>query len=128
MTIITPRFAVASAVRDVYGDPSKVTDALIDQYYDFLLREGNRRASRMRLSSSEEDPIAARLGELHMPVLILWGGWGGKDRWILPKYAQRFHDAIPGSKLVIFDSLGHVPMEEDPVASARPVRELLAAP
>jgi len=56
-------------------------------------------------------------------VLILWGG---RDRWILPRYGERFRDAIAGSRLVVFDSLGHVPMEEDPAATVRVAREFLA--
>lgn len=121
-TIITPRFVIASNVRQVYGDPSKVTDALIDQYYDFLLREGNRRASRIRLSEPEDTSVAAHLGELKLPVLILWGR---EDRWVPLKYGERMRDAIPGAKLAVFDGLGHVPMEEDPATTIRPVRELL---
>jgi pimeloyl-ACP methyl ester carboxylesterase len=114
--VVTPRFAVAASLRDVYGDPSKVTDELVDRYYDLLLREGNRRATRIRLSMPDDTDTARHLGELRLPVLILWGA---RDRWILPKYGERFRDAIPGARLVVFGELGHVPMEEDPVATAR---------
>src|SRR5262249_33246676 len=119
--ILTPRFIVAANVRAVYGEPAKVTDELIDRYYDLLLREGNRRATRIRLSRTDELD-ASRLRDLKMPVLILWGE---RDRWILPKYGERYRDAIPGAKLVVFPGLGHVPMEEDPVATAAPVRDFL---
>jgi pimeloyl-ACP methyl ester carboxylesterase len=40
--------------------------------------------------------------------------WGGRDRWIPPEDAKRFHDDIPGSRLIMYDRLGHIPMEEDP--------------
>ena len=121
-TVVTPRFIVAASVREVYGDPGKVTDELIDRYYDLLLREGNRRATRMRLALPDDTAAARRLGELRLRVLILWGG---RDRWILPKYGERFRDAIPGARLVVFGELGHVPMEEDPVATARAVSAFL---
>jgi pimeloyl-ACP methyl ester carboxylesterase len=120
--VVTPRFIVAANVRAVYGDPSKVTDETVDRYYDLLLREGNRRATRLRLSQADEPVDAGRLRELRMPVLILWGA---RDRWILPKYGERYRDAIPGAKLVVFDALGHVPMEEDPVATAAAVRDFI---
>ena len=44
---VTPRFAVAKSLHDVYGEPSRVTDARIDDYYDLLLRAATatRRAS-----------------------------------------------------------------------------------
>jgi pimeloyl-ACP methyl ester carboxylesterase len=118
----TPRFMVTGSLREVYGDPSKVTDALVDQFLDLNLRAGNREATRLRFLTPPDD-IAGRLGELRLPVLILWGG---RDRWILPRYGERFRDAIAGSRLVVFDSLGHVPMEEDPAATVRVAREFLA--
>jgi pimeloyl-ACP methyl ester carboxylesterase len=39
--------------------------------------------------------------------------------------ARRFTADIAGSESVVFDSLGHVPHEEDPVASVAPVRRFL---
>jgi len=119
---ITPRFVVAANVRAVYGDPAKVSEENIDLYYDLLLRAGNRRAMRVRLSMQDDHLDVARLRDLAMPVLILWGA---RDRWVLPKYGARFHDAIPGSTLVVLDGLGHIPMEEDPVATAAAVRKFL---
>lgn len=119
---VTPRFAVAASVRDVYADPSRVTHALVDLYEDLLLREGNREATRERLSQPDDDGLFARIGELHLPTLILWGQ---RDRWILPRYAARFHADIRGSRLVLLENLGHVPMEEDPARSLAPVRAFL---
>lgn len=122
---VTPRFAVAASVRQVYGDPSKVTDDIIGLYDDILLRAGNREATRIRFSLPEDSDTPRRLGELHLPVLILWGT---RDRWVLPKYAERMHQAIAGSKLVMLDGLGHVPMEEDPAGTARLARDFLGSP
>jgi pimeloyl-ACP methyl ester carboxylesterase len=65
------------------------------------------------------------LGEIHAPTLILWGD---RDRWIPLRYAAQFHARIPGSTLVVLPGLGHVPMEEDPATSLRPVRAFLAGP
>jgi pimeloyl-ACP methyl ester carboxylesterase len=120
---LSPRSVIARSVRDVYGDPSRVTDGLVDLYEDMLLRAGNREATRRRFATNDQDGLVARLGETHVPTLILWGT---RDRWILPKYAERFHTAIPGSQLVMLDGLGHVPMEEDPERSLAPVREFVA--
>jgi pimeloyl-ACP methyl ester carboxylesterase len=118
---VTPRFIVAASVRDAYGDPSRASEATIDRYDDLMLREGNREATRVRFSRPE-DGMEARLGEIHVPTLVLWGS---RDHWILPKYGEAFRDRIPGAKLVMLEGLGHVPMEEDPAASVAPVREML---
>ncbi len=119
----TPRFVVAGSVRDAYGDPSKVTDGLVDLYEDMLRREGNRAATHERFLKPSDD-LDGRLEQIHAPTLILWGS---RDRWILPKYAERFHARIPGAKLVTLEGLGHIGMEEDPIASVSPVKDFLAA-
>ncbi len=49
---VLPRAMVVSSLHDVYGDPSKVNDALVDRYYQLTLREGNRRALVQRLQQN----------------------------------------------------------------------------
>ena len=118
-----PRFMVASSLRDTYGDPSKVTPALIDRYQELTLRAGNRRAFGLRmrvdLAASPE-----RIANIRQPTLLLWGG---QDRLIPPSHAKRFARNIVGSKLVIFDALGHLPHEEDPVQTVAAVQAFLAS-
>jgi len=116
-----PRSMVDSSVRSVYGDPGKVTPALVDLYYDMTLRAGNRRALGVRMAQ----PLAMgaeRIATLKVPTLILWGR---QDRLIPPDNAQRFATDIVGSQLVMFDSLGHVPHEEDPAATVAVVKKFL---
>jgi len=117
-----PRALVASSVRNVYGDASKVSAELVDRYFELTLREGNRRALAQRLQQLDLGAGAARIREIKAPTLILWGG---RDRLIPPDSARRFAADIAGSELVVFDALGHVPHEEDPVTSLAPVRRFL---
>jgi pimeloyl-ACP methyl ester carboxylesterase len=115
MNYMLPRPVVAASVHDVYGDPSRVTDELVDRYYELSLRDGNRRALGLRLESIVPSEIsAARIATLTQPTLILWGR---KDRLIPLAYGERFAQDIAGSRLVVFDGLGHVPHEEDPEAT-----------
>jgi pimeloyl-ACP methyl ester carboxylesterase len=113
---------IDSSVRSVYGDPARVTPALVERYFELTLRAGNRRALGQRLRQFTPGEDAARIRELKLPTLILWGG---RDRLIPPDNARRFAADIGGSELVIFEALGHVPHEEDPVASLAPVRRFL---
>lgn len=122
LTAFTPRWIVAKSVREVYGDPSKVSEALIDRYFDLGLREGNRSATAYRMSHLDAYEALPRLAELKLPTLILWGE---KDTWILPKYGHEFARRIPGAKLILYPGLGHVPMEEAPQETARDVRAFL---
>ena len=50
---VLPRPLVVSSLQDVYGDPAKVSDALVDRYYQLTLREGNRRALVQRLQQNQ---------------------------------------------------------------------------
>ena len=117
-----PRALVDSSVRKVYGDPSRVTPALVERYFQLTLRAGNRRALVQRLRQFVPGEQAARLRELKLPTLILWGE---RDRLIPPDSARRFAADIAGSELVMLTRLGHVPHEEDPSASLVPVRRFL---
>ena len=117
-----PRPLVAQGLADVYGDPSKVTPELVDRYFELTLREGNRRALALRMQHLTVGVGAERIASLKLPTLILWGG---RDKLIPPAVAHQFQQQIAGSKLVMFDKLGHVPQEEDPARTVLPVKEFL---
>ena len=119
---VLPRAMVAQGLRGVYGQPERVGNELIDRYYELTLREGNRRALGQRLRQMEVGDPSAQLKSINVPTLILWGK---RDRLFPPAVGQRFQAAIAGSRLVVFDELGHVPHEEDPTRTVRPVREFL---
>jgi pimeloyl-ACP methyl ester carboxylesterase len=46
-----------------------------------------------------------------IPVLVLWGR---RDPIIPVRHGERAHEAIPGSRLEIFDGVGHLPQLEAP--------------
>ena len=109
MEYLLPRGVVESSVRNVYADPAKVTPGLVDRYYELALRAGNRKALASRLDQRVSGD-GARIKNVKVPTLILWGG---QDHLIPLDNAKRFAADIAGSKLVVFDDLGHVPQEED---------------
>lgn len=122
MRDVLPRNVVERSVREVYGDPSRVTPELVDRYFELTTRSGNRQALAERFRQIAPGELAARLGELKLPTLILWGG---KDRLIPPALGERFQAGIPNSMLVRFDDLGHVPHEEDPARTVAAVERFL---
>ena len=124
MAMTLPRRLVESSVRNVYGDPDRITPELVDRYYEISLREGNRAALVERFAQAPHGQHADRIGEIRVPTLIIWGG---RDRLIPPQHAELFHRDIAGSRLVVFPELGHVPHEEDPAATVAVVQEFLAA-
>ena len=121
MQYTLPRGIVQNSTENVYGDPSLVQPALIDRYYDLTLRAGNRNALSYRLDQgyvSDE----AKIKSLKLPTLILWGA---KDRLIPPESGQNFARDIAGSKLVMFEALGHVPHEENAQMTLAEVQKFL---
>lgn len=117
-----PRSMIESSVRNVYGDPSKVTPELVDRYQELTLRSGNRSALVERFRQSPSGEFTAQIPQVRQPTLILWGG---QDRLIPPDNALRFQRDIAGSRLVMFDALGHVPHEEDPEQTVAAVQAFL---
>jgi pimeloyl-ACP methyl ester carboxylesterase len=117
-----PRSVIESSVRNVYGDPSKVTPELIDLYYAMTVREGNRRALMQRFAQAPPDAHPERISELTLPTLILWGG---RDRLIPPESGERFSRDIVGSRLIVFANLGHVLHEEAPTLTVTAVKQFL---
>ncbi len=119
---VLPRSLIESSLRNVYGDPTKVTPDTIDLYFDMAVREGNRLALVSRMSGMGSGMPAPHIADIRQPTLILWGG---RDRLIPPESAERFHADISGSRLVVFPTLGHVPQEEDPLQTLAPVETFL---
>lgn len=118
---LLPRGVVEGSVRNVYGHPERVTPELVDLYFDMTRRAGNRAALGQRMDQRDVSSVA-RVGELKMPTLILWGG---QDKLIPLRYGQAFAKEIAGSKLVVFDDLGHVPHEEDPLRTLAALQSFL---
>jgi pimeloyl-ACP methyl ester carboxylesterase len=111
---LDPRPLVARSLRDVFADQSKVTPDLVDLYTDLALRPGNRQAFCDRVSTSEPDHTA-ELRQIVAPTLIMWGSL---DSLLPVSDAQRFARDIRTSRVVIYEGVGHVPMEEIPGRSA----------
>ena len=126
--VVLPRGLIQASLRNVYGDPDKVTPELVDRYYELTLREGNRQALAYRFDQMQKADVAkavAAIRALKVPTLIVWGG---KDRLIPVENGRRFAADIAGSQLVVFDDLGHVPQEEDPQRTVQALRNFLLKP
>lgn len=121
---VLPRALVAQGLAEVYGDPAKVSSDLVDRYFELALRDGNRHALGLRLRQMADGADAARIATIRQPTLILWGG---RDKLAPLAAGREFQRRIAGSKLVVFDDLGHVPQEEDPARTVAAVKDFLAS-
>ena len=118
-----PRFAVRKFLKQAYGDKNKVTDELVDRYYELNHRPGNGLAF-YTIATADYQPRTSRLPEIEVTTLIMWGAEDKK--WIDVSHAYLFEYLLPNSQLIIYEGLGHLPMEEDPLKTAGDAREFLA--
>jgi len=79
----------------------------------------NRNLARLDL---QRTGLRKRLGELDIPILVLWGD---HDQYISSKLASTAHEELPGSELHMFESCGHSPMLEYPEEFSEVVRRFL---
>ncbi len=121
-TFITPRFIAAASVKNVYADQTKVNEQLINRYFDLTLRTGNRQAFVDKLTTKQPSSSWHKITSIKQPTLILWGA---KDQLTPLEIARNFDKDLPNSMLVVFEELGHVPMEEGPLQSLKPVLTFL---
>ncbi|MCC5945540.1 MAG: alpha/beta hydrolase [Bernardetiaceae bacterium] len=110
---VVKRNILEGFVDEVYYDRMKVSFDLVTRYYDLFTREGNPEAFVKFVNTKFKDNTRY-LKSLRVPTLILWGR---EDRWIPLATGERFHQAIPENEMIIYDKVGHLPMEEIPSQS-----------
>ena len=116
---------IRSGLENSFADPELVTDEMVERYSAMSRAPCHREAlpkimsgTTLRVPASKE-----RLSAIAVPTLILHGD---TDNLIPVAHAEKFADAIPGSKLIIYPETGHIPQEEQPVASVEDFRAFLA--
>lgn len=66
-------------------------------------------------------PIQEMLSTISVPTLV---AWGCRDPFFPRSQAQRTAEAIPGSRLIVFENCGHFVAEERPTELAAALQEL----
>jgi pimeloyl-ACP methyl ester carboxylesterase len=121
---IDTRPLVAQGLEAAYLDPKLVTPALIDRYVDLARAPGHRDILLGLQTGARRQATAADLAKIHAPTLIMFGQ---EDRLIPAEDGRKFHEAIPGSTLILYPAVGHVPMEQIPDRSAADLKAWLTA-
>ena len=106
-----------------YNNSPVVDQRLVDRYYELILREGTREAILRRGGPSrarnQQEPD---LSQLVQPTLVMWGA---KDALVPVSIAEQFDKTLPNADVIIYPDLGHIPMEEDPLRTAKQVMVFL---
>lgn len=124
--VITPRSVFERSLRGSVSVQSIVTPAMIDRYWELNRYPGNRAATGARFAQyGSRNRNTARLGDIRMPTLILWGA---EDKLIPASGADWFARQIPGSAKIVYPGIGHIPMEEAPDRTAADLDAFLSRP
>ena len=110
MVVHKPPYIPARLKPVLYADGLKYRDQL-DHIFWIIANEGR------------DHPLNDRLGEVRAPTLIIWGR---HDRLLDVSCVPVLEAGIPGSRSHIFEHVGHVPMVEDPKATAAVMKGFLA--
>ena len=105
-----PTFVPARLKPVIYADALRHRD-LLDQIFWIIADE------------MEQKPLNDELGKVKVPTLILWGR---HDKLIDVSCVAVLEAGIAGSRAHIFEHVAHVPMIEDPKATAEVQRAFLA--
>ncbi|HEY3864737.1 MAG TPA: alpha/beta hydrolase [Solirubrobacteraceae bacterium] len=93
---------------------SGMSEQAIDEYWKCFADDA-RRLGHLELYRSGDFekliPYEGRVAALDLPTLILWGE---EDKFAGVKMAQRFHEELPGSELVLFEDAGHFVWDDQP--------------
>jgi len=123
MKYTLPKSMLRSGLVPAYGDPSRLSDAIVDRYYDLMLAPGVRQAQITKMGQVVLQPPEPLLAKITAPTLLLWGD---KDAMVPITNAADYLKVMPRARLVTLPGLGHVPFEEDPARSLIPVAAFLA--
>lgn len=119
---LDPYWITKQGVNSAYNYSPMVTEELIQRYYELALRDGSRDATLSRFSTYNTTEAPVDSAKFTAPALIMWGR---EDSLIPVDVAELFDDALERSTMVIYDNVGHMPMEEIPNRSAKDVSTFL---
>lgn len=109
MRYVLPKPVLRMNLKAAYARPEALDDALISRYHDLIRAPGARQAMLERLRQTTLVEPGPLLRQIQAPTLLLWGE---ADGMIPVANAQDYLHAIPVSRLVTFEQVGHLPQEE----------------
>ncbi len=125
MRWITPRSLVEKSLRQSVTNQAFITPATVDRYWELLRYPGNRQATITRFAAKRQSFDPARLATLKLPVLVMWGE---QDKLLNADGARWYARSIPGSKLILYPRIGHMPQQELAGQSAADVARFVGSP
>lgn len=124
--LLPKRWLVRTAMRQIVVQTSAITPERIENYARPMRAAARRRAfldCARRIVPADLDDVTARIPELDVPALCLWGR---QDPVIPLSIGRRLAHDLPQGRLEVLESCGHQVVEERPDASLAVLRGFLA--
>jgi pimeloyl-ACP methyl ester carboxylesterase len=122
-----PRFFSAGILRNGFGDPSRVTDALVAEHSMLLRRAGNRKGELARMRQLDAVDIHMQLRALRAPVLVMWGEKSRRQNAYESEQLRRQLTRAHSVRIDVIRGVGEMAVQEDPEGTARRARDFLDA-
>jgi pimeloyl-ACP methyl ester carboxylesterase len=107
---ILPRWVIRRILAVAYGDPGRLSERDVDEYWAPSQFPAYAQAMRALTCEFDWDPVALEeLATLRLPILVIVGG---ADRLIT--WTQAAAARVPSAKVVVVDGAGHVLVDERP--------------
>lgn len=104
--------------------PQMVDEAMVQRYVQMARAPGHRDIIFSIMRGHSDRPVATseKLAAIKVPTLVMHGD---TDKLIEVEAGRKFGAAIPGSTVIIYEKVGHVPMEQIADRSAADLRNWL---
>lgn len=122
---VTPRAFTRFMLENDYGDPTRVSEAVVDEWYSMWMREGNRLAMLNLLRQYVSGGVEEKIRSVQVPVLLIWGERNRRVPVALAYETRALLERSPEVKLEILPGIGHMLVQEAPEQSAQLIRSYL---
>lgn len=111
----------------MYGNPLRISPGTLEGYGELMQRKGRGHNLLNILQSWKRDVEAMTvvLPRVNARCLLVWGT---HDRAVDPRSATLLQQSLPSCRIVMLDTLGHLPFEEDPEVFNRLALDFLSEP
>lgn len=111
-----------SGLESSYSDQALVTDELVERFVALSRAPGHRATLLAIMSGERVFATPETVSQIKVPTLMIWGR---EDNLVPVSGAQKFGDAIEGSRVIIYDGIGHIPQEENAAESIADLRAFM---
>ena len=125
--VVPATWLMRRVLSSIVYDPAVLSGEMLDGYAQPLRSRGARlalTATALQLLPRDLDELVACYPSLDVSALLIWGR---QDPVVPLKLAHRLAKDLPGSRLEVLDSCGHIPQEEKPRESLQLLRAFLTA-